>query len=204
MFGRLSLTRSAATGSRSNRGTAKHIVVAIGSLGAASLIGCEGDAAKLVAPTVAVAQSSPSRDALANPRGEADGALAVVAAFDAAWNAGSADGIAAPFADNAEFVNGRGQVAVGTQAIRAQHAALFAGPFAGSHLTSTVRRVTFLTGTSAVVDVDTELTGFTSLPPGTNPTEPGKQRGRHKRVLVKRGGEWQVVLMQITSVTPAP
>jgi uncharacterized protein (TIGR02246 family) len=157
-----------------------------------------------MAPEVEVARPSPSVNALPNPRGATEEVVASVSAFDAAWEAGSASGIAATFADDAEFVNGRGQIAVGTEAIRAQHAGLFAGPFAGSHLESTVRRVTFLSGTSAVVDADTELTGFGALPPGTNPTEPGKQRGRHKRVLVKRGGEWKVVLMQITSVAPAP
>jgi uncharacterized protein (TIGR02246 family) len=145
-----------------------------------------------------------SSNALVRPQGDSEGVLATVSDFDDAWNAWSATRIAGLFADDAEFVNGRGQVAVGTEAIRAQHAGLFAGAFARSHLESTVRRITFLSGTTAVVDVDTQLTGFTALPPGTNPTEPGKQRGRHKRVLVKRGGEWQMVLMQITTVAPAP
>lgn len=184
------------------RTSIRHRAVAL--LGAAILYGCDGDATKPIAPAPEVARPSPSLDALPSPRGQGeDVVLSAVADFDAAWNAGSASGIAALFVDDAEFVNGRGQVAVGTDAIRAQHAALFAGPFAGSHLQSSIRRVTFLSGTSAVVDIDTELTGFVSLPPGTDPTEPGKQRGRHKRVLVKRGGEWRIVLMQITTVAPA-
>ena len=204
MSGRPSFKRRATLVTRAIYASRNCVVVALGVAGAALLNGCDGDATKPMAPEVEVARPSPSVNALPNPRGATEEVVASVSAFDAAWEAGSASGIAATFADDAEFVNGRGQIAVGTEAIRAQHAGLFAGPFAGSHLESTVRRVTFLSGTSAVVDADTELTGFGALPPGTNPTEPGKQRGRHKRVLVKRGGEWKVVLMQITSVAPAP
>ena len=204
MFRRPSFKRRATWAARSIHAHRNCVVVALGVAGAAMLSGCDGDATKPTAPGGEVARASVSANALPNPRGDTEDVLATVAAFDAAWAAGSATGIAALFVDDAEFVNGRGQIAVGTEAIRAQHAGLFAGPFAGSHLQSTVRRVTFLSGTSAVVDADTELTGYGALPPGTNPTEPGKQRGRHKRVLVKRGGEWKVVLMQITSVAPAP
>ena len=204
MFGRPSFKRCATVAARSIYAHLNRVVIAIGVAGAAMLNGCDGDATKPLAPVVEVVRPSQSVNALPNPHGGTEGVLASVSAFDAAWEAGSASGIAATFADDAEFVNGRGQIAIGTEAIRAQHAGLFAGPFAGSHLESTVRRVTFLSGTSAAVDTDTELTGYGALPPGTNPTEPGKQRGRHKRVLVKRGGQWKVVLMQITSVAPAP
>ena len=130
------------------------------------------------------------------------GVAALASAWDAAWNAGDADALTALFVEDAEFVNGRGQIAVGWAAIRAQHAGLFAGPFQGSHTQSSIRRVTLLGGTSAVLDVDNSLTGFGALPPGVIPTLPGEQRGRHKRVLVKRGGTWRIALMQITSVAP--
>ena len=135
--------------------------------------------------------------------GDLAGVTAVVTARDAAWNAGDANAIAARFVDDAEFINGRGQLALGAAAIRANHTVSLAGVFRGSHTHGTIRRITFLSGTSAVVDVDNDLTNFTSLPPGTLPTTPGVQSGRHKRLVVKRGGIWRVVLMQITSIAPA-
>ncbi|HKG95152.1 MAG TPA: SgcJ/EcaC family oxidoreductase [Gemmatimonadaceae bacterium] len=127
----------------------------------------------------------------------------VVEAWDAAWNAANSDSIAATFVDSAEFINGRGQVAFGAAKIGAQHAVNLAGPFKGSHIEGTIRRITFLSGTTAILDVDSKLTGFAYLPPGTVPTLPGMQSGRHKRVLVKRGGAWKTVLMQITLIAPA-
>jgi uncharacterized protein (TIGR02246 family) len=160
-----------------------------------SIAACDG-----TSPTAA--EASVSADVIAT-HGDTAAVTAVSAAWDAAWNAGNAAGIGALFVDDAEFVNGRGQVAVGATTITANHAANLAGPFRGSHTVGTVRRITFLSGTIAVLDVDNELTGFSSLPGGAVPTQPGLNRGRHKRVLVKRSGEWRTVLMQITSVAPA-
>ncbi|MEO5815943.1 MAG: SgcJ/EcaC family oxidoreductase [Gemmatimonadaceae bacterium] len=132
------------------------------------------------------------------------GVTAVITAWDAAWNAGDANGIAATFVEDAEFINGRGKLAIGAAAIRANHAASLGGVFRGSHTHGTIRRIVFLNDGNAVVDVDNDLTNYTSLPPGTVPTTPGVQSGRHKRVVVKRNGTWRVVLMQITSIAPAP
>jgi uncharacterized protein (TIGR02246 family) len=143
-------------------------------------------------------------DSISPFAGNDAGVRASAAAWDAAWNSGDAVALAALFVDDAEFINGRGQLALGAEAIGAQHAALLAGPFQGSRTQGVVRQITFLSGTTAVMDVDNQLTGFRSLPPGTVPTEPGIQRGRHKRVVMKRGGEWRIVLMQITTVVPGP
>ena len=136
--------------------------------------------------------------------GDVAGVTAVVTAWDAAWNVGHAAAIAARFVEDAEFINGRGQLAIGAAAIRANHAISLAGVFRGSHTHGTIRRIVFLSETSAVVDVDNDVTNFTSLPPGVLPTRPGVQSGRHKRLVVKRGGIWRVVLMQLTSIAPAP
>jgi uncharacterized protein (TIGR02246 family) len=189
-----------ATAKIAHRGVTASLLVA-GLLAAA----CDREAptaARTLTPSAA--SSSVSAEKAGTPRRDALGAVDLVARWDAAWAAGDAAGIAALFTEDAEFVNGRGQVAVGTAAIAAQHAGLFAGPFKGSRLRSTVRRVTVLTGTVAVIDVDTELTGFSALPPGTPVTSPGVQRGRHKRVVVKRRGEWRMQLMQITTVAAVP
>lgn len=134
--------------------------------------------------------------------GDVAGVTAIVTAWDAAWNAGDGSGIGALFVDDAEFINGRGQIALGSAAIGAQHAASLGGVFKGSHTQGTIRNIVFLTGTSAVVNVYNELTNFKALPPGVVPTKPGLQSGLHKRLVVKRGGVWRIVQMQITSIAP--
>ena len=153
-------------------------------------------------PGTSMVQAGDDCDVLRATKADEAAVAAVAAAWDAAWNAGDSNGIAALFTDDAEFVNGRGQVAVGVAAIGAQNAANLAGPFRGSHIQGTIRHITFLSGTSAVLDVDSRLTGFVSLPPGTVEYAPGEQRGRHKRVLVKRGGTWRIQQMQITTIAP--
>ena len=149
-----------------------------------------------------VERTAPATSSQAVANGDVAGVTAIVTAWDAAWNAGDANGIAALFVDDAEFINGRGQIASGSAAIRANHAASLAGVFKGSHTQGTVRNIVFLTGTSAVVDVYNELTNFKALPPGVLPTKPGLQSGYHKRLVVKRGGIWRIVQMQITSIAP--
>ena len=129
---------------------------------------------------------------------------AVVDAMNAAWAAKSAAGYVASFSEDVEFINPIGGIVSGRAAIQAQHVFLFGGLFAGSTQTLTVRRVDFLTGTIAVVDLDAVLTGYVALPPGLRPTEPGVVRTRVRWVMEKRGGVWEIVAQQLTGIAPAP
>jgi uncharacterized protein (TIGR02246 family) len=136
--------------------------------------------------------------------GDEAGVVAVVTAWDAAWNAGDAAGLAATFVDDAEFINAMGRLFVGAEAIRAQHAISLAGQFHGSHTEGHVRRITFLSGTAAVVDVDNDLTRYEPVAPGSTIMRAVQQSGRHKRLVVKRGGVWRAMLFQNTMVVPTP
>ena len=167
--------------------------------------GCDRDNSNSAIPTSpdAINESASEKfDHVGLGKGDEAGVTAVVAAWDAAWNAGDAEALGALFVADAEFVNGRGQVAVGATTIAANHTISLAGPFKGSRTRGVVRRITFLNGTSAVLDVDNDLTGYRALPPGAVETVPGVHRQRHKRVVVKRGGTWRTVAMQLTSVLP--
>lgn len=150
------------------------------------------------------APSGGGTPAAVTAQGQRDDLATLVAAFDAAWNAGDAGAYAALYAEDAQFINPLGVVLPNQGAIRAGHTFLFAGPFQGSTHESNVRRITFLTGTVAIVDLDVSVTGFVQLPPGLNATEPGVLRSRERLVLVKRAGEWQIVMNQITAVAPPP
>ncbi len=186
------------------------IVPRIGAISAAMLSlgllvsGCDSATpteTRQAAPDASVADAF---DHVGTKHGNEAGVTRIAAAWDAAWNAGDADAIAALFVDDAEFINGRGQIAQGAATIYANHVVVLAGVFKGSRMHGSIRGLVFLSGTTAVLDVDSELTGFSALPPGTVATEPGVVRGRLNRVVVKRGGVWRILQMQVTNVAPTP
>lgn len=136
-------------------------------------------------------------------QGDEAGVAAVVAAWDAAWNRGDAAGLAATFVDDAEFINAGGQLQLGAAEIRARHVVSLAGQFRGSHTEGRIRRITFLSGTAAVLDVDNALTRYEPVAPGSTTLRAVQQSGRHKRLVVKRGGVWRVLLFQNTMLAAA-
>ncbi|MEO8564069.1 MAG: SgcJ/EcaC family oxidoreductase [bacterium] len=141
----------------------------------------------------AIRVSDPSEDAVV---------IAVGTAFDNAWNAADAARLAALYAERAEFVNILGSITTSRAAIQAQHAFLFSGPFKGSRSASVVRRLVYLTGTTAILDLDVELTGYVSLSPGIRPTRPGVLATRFKHLLAKHGGRWFIETTQSTAIQP--
>ena len=177
-------------------------------LGAALLVaGCGAGSSKTTGPTAPASPSASLTDAFDHvgpAQGDEAGVAALVAAWDAAWNAGDAAGLAATFVDDAEFINAGGRLFVGAEAIRAQHAITLAGQFLGSHTQGHIRRITFLSGTAAVVDVDNDLTRYEPDAPGSTTMRAIQQSGRHKRLVVKRGGVWRALLFQNTMVMPTP
>lgn len=123
--------------------------------------------------------------------------LEIVSALTEAWAAKDAAAYAAPYAPDLQFINPLGALVEGREAYRALHVFLFNGPFVGSTLTLAVRDIEFLTGTIAIVYLDTALSGYAFLPPGL-PSSGGVQRNRSTWVVEKRGGEWQIVFQQYT------
>jgi uncharacterized protein (TIGR02246 family) len=137
-------------------------------------------------------------------KGDEAGVAAVVTAWDAAWNAGDAAGLAATFVEDAEFINAMGRLFIGAEQIRAQHAITLAAQFRGSHTEGHIRRITFLSGTAAVVDVDNDLTSNEPVAPGSTTMRAIQQTGRHKRLVVTRAGVWRTMLFQNTMVATTP
>jgi uncharacterized protein (TIGR02246 family) len=139
-----------------------------------------------------------------NPPGQTAQIEALETAWSAAWEAKDAAAFAANYAEDAEFINPIGGILAGRAAIGAQHTLLFNGPFAQSTQTVEVRRIEFLTGSIAIVFLDMTFSGFAGLPGGLQPTEPGVLRGRLTWVVMKNGGEWQIVSQQMTPFPPLP
>lgn len=154
-------------------------------------------------PTEA-ADSADSSTAVIPGPGDSAGVAGVAAAWDAAWNAGDAAGLAATFVDDAEFTNAGGQLFTSAEQIRAQHAITLGAQFRGSHTEGQIRRITFLSRTAALLDVDNYLTRYEPDAPGSTTMRAVKQWGRHKRLVVKRGGVWRALVFQNTMVTYVP
>ena len=112
----------------------------------------------------------------------------IVNTFDATWGSDPVT-YAGQYAD-ADFISPDGTNLTSAAAITALYTFLFTVVFGGSTRTSTIRQLTFLTGTVAVLDINAQVTGFG--PPGTI------ARAREKNILLKRAGEWRIVQHQQT------
>jgi len=173
-------------------------------LAAAALVAGCGDTTEPVSSNGAAAAPA---YAVATAAGQTAGIHDLIAAQSAAWAAKDAAAYGATYTEDAEVVNPVGGILSGSAAVTAQHAFLFNptfGFFRNSTSSWTVRSITFLTGTTALVRTDVVLTGFSGLPPGLNATEPGVVRTRVSWIAVKQGQQWRIMYQQMTPVAPAP
>ncbi len=160
--------------------------------------------------TVACTDSSPTAPPLDAPTdplvlSRETGEMArIVADFDATWTAGNFPTYATQFMGDEgwEWVGPTGIIHTDSAAITGFYKTIFTIVFPGTTRNSTIRNLTFLSGTLAVLDVDTRITGFTSLPPTIVPWQPGTVRALEKNILLKRDGEWRIIRHQQTSVAP--
>ena len=121
----------------------------------------------------------------------------IVDTFDQTWGVDAAT-YAAQYAD-ADFVGPTGENLTTAAAILQLYTNIFPA-FAGTTRQSQIRALTFLTGTIAVLDIDTRISG--ALPSFVIPWQPNTARALEKNILVKRGGEWRIVQHQQTLVAP--
>ena len=131
-----------------------------------------------------------------SPR-DRDAIQQIVDTFDRTWGVDAAT-YAAQYAD-ADFVGPTGANLTTAAQILQLYTSIFP-VFAGTTRTSQIRALTFLTGTIAVLDIDTRVSG--ALPPFVTPWQPNTLRALEKNILVKRGGEWRIVQHQQTAVAP--
>jgi hypothetical protein len=121
----------------------------------------------------------------------------IIDTFDQNWGVDAA-AYAAQYAEAEDWVGPAGQVLT-PQQVLALYTTIFPA-FAGTTRQSEIRRLTFLSGTIAVLDLDVRVTG--ALPPFVTPWQPGIVRALEKHVLVKRAGEWSILQHQQTSKAP--
>ncbi|HZF25315.1 MAG TPA: SgcJ/EcaC family oxidoreductase [Steroidobacteraceae bacterium] len=121
----------------------------------------------------------------------------------AAWNAGDAKAYAQHFAPDGGFTNIFGMVFYGHEGFESRHALIFTTFYKGTTRQEAIRRVRFVTPDVAIVDVDTEIHGVKSLPPGVSLPADGILRTRLMQVLVKRDGSWWIEAYHNTDLKPS-
>ena len=113
--------------------------------------------------------------------------------LESAWNAGDGAAFAAPFAPDADFVNIRGELHTGREAIGAGHQAIFESIYAGSTLEYSPLQAREVDG-GVIVG---QMGGALSVPAGPLA---GEHRSLATLVLVPDGDEHRVTAFHNTLV----
>jgi uncharacterized protein (TIGR02246 family) len=128
---------------------------------------------------------------------ERESLAAIVRQLEAAWNALDGAAFAAPFAEDADFVNVRGEHFHGRQAIAAGHAGIFRTIYAGSTNQYTFETARLLHAEVALVHVRATL----DVPAGPLA---GRHAARFSMVLTRRQDGWEIAAFHNTLEAAAP
>ena len=115
----------------------------------------------------------------------------IVGQLETAWNAMDGSAFAVPFADDADFVNIRGEHFRGRAAIAAGHVAIFRSIYAGSTNQLTLETARLLRADVALVHVRSVL----QAPHGPLA---GRHSARFSLVLTREQGGWEVAAFHNT------
>ena len=92
----------------------------------------------------------------------------------------------------------------GVKNFEQRHAEIFSTIFKGSTLRQAIRKIRFVRPDVAIVDVDTEMTGYARLPLGVQAGADGILRTRLQQVLLKENGTWWIAAYHNVDVKPLP
>lgn len=131
-----------------------------------------------------VTAPEPQASVTGSPR-DAEAIQQIVTTFDETWGSDPVT-YAAQYGSIIDWVGPSGLIIKDPAALTVLYTNLFTGFFAGTTRVSTIRKLTFLTGTVAVLDIDAEIIGIAGA--------------REKNVIVKRAGEWRILMHQATAL----
>jgi uncharacterized protein (TIGR02246 family) len=119
----------------------------------------------------------------------------IVRRLEAAWKAMDGEAFAAPFAEDADFVNIRGEHHRGRDAVAAGHTVIFQTIYAGSTISCTIEDARLLRPEVALVRVRSMLDA---------PSGPlsGRHAARFTMVMTKNGGTWEIASFHNTLAAP--
>ena len=127
----------------------------------------------------------------------------IVAEQSRAWNAGDAATYSRDVSADVSFTNLFGMVMYGAAAFEQRHAQILATFYKGTTKNQTVRRIRFVTPDVAIVDIDNEVRGVKTMPPGIPAPPDGIIRTQLMQVLVRRDGRWLVEAYHNVDVKPS-
>ena len=128
----------------------------------------------------------------------------VVDAEEDAWNRGDAKAFAARFQEDGAFTDVFGAVSRTRAELEKRQVEFFTSLFKGSRLALKVRRVRFLRPDVAIVEIDTEVSGFRKLPPVVYVDAEKVLRTRLQQVMAKTGTNWMVAAFHNVDVKTPP
>jgi len=128
----------------------------------------------------------------------------VVDAEEDAWNRGDAKAFAARFQEDGAFTDVFGAVSHTRAELEKRQVEFFTSLFKGSRLALKVRKVRFLRPDVAIVEIDTEVSGFRKLPPVVYVDAEKVLRTRLQQVMAKTGTNWMVAAFHNVDVKKPP
>jgi len=128
---------------------------------------------------------------------------AIVAAQEAAWNAGDGTAYAKDLAADASFTNLFGMVMYGAPTFAARHRQILATFYKDTTKHHAIRRIRFVTPDVALVDIDNEVHGVKAMPAGIPVPPDGIIKTQLMEVFVRRDGRWWVEAYHNVDTKPA-
>jgi uncharacterized protein (TIGR02246 family) len=125
------------------------------------------------------------------------GICEIAAQLESAWNVSDSTSFAAPFTEDANFIQIFGGQLDGRPTIEASHRHIFETIYQGSQATFALRNIRFIRSDVAIVFLRARVKF----------QEGGEGREIHTRptmVVVKENGKWQIVTFQNTRITDVP
>jgi uncharacterized protein (TIGR02246 family) len=122
---------------------------------------------------------------------------AILQQMEASWNAYDSVGIAALFAEDANFIQIFGGQLDGRTAIEAAHRVIFNTIYRGSHLSFTLRSIRFVRPDVAVVLAQAHVKFNEN-------SETREIETRPTLIVVKEQAKWQIVAFQNTKISEVP
>lgn len=117
---------------------------------------------------------------------------AIVADQVAAWDAGDGAWYARHVSADVSFTNLFGMVMYGAPAFAERHRQILATFYKGTTKRHRIHRIRFLTPDVAIVDIDNEVRGVTTMPAGITVPPDGVVRTQLMEVFGRRDGRWWI------------
>lgn len=128
------------------------------------------------------------------------GQEALIEAFEVAWNAGDAGGVAAQYTADADSSGPDGEMYSGREEIAERYAILFETIYAGTTLSIDTTSIRELDEGVALVNGSFEISGIT----GAEGEEMPAQKGLYTNILVQEGDQWLITSLRSWFPVEAP